>query len=352
MKNSFFRKNNPLKTLLFLIILSLFLNKSSLAQNTCADINPNFAWQLFEENGNTLLNLQDLSTPPFGPITDWEWWAGSPQLMLEHHPTILNYFVPDSINLSAIALRVTAEAGNGHGCKITIMKPVPYSWDGIACVDSSLINPNVVCPAIYAPVCGCNGSTYSNDCEAKNRYGITNFQEGRCEDLQCVAKLKTVVYPSHRIVFYNESTNVDGFIFNSNTGYNGQQEYGTFDSLVFNYPNAGTFEICIDIKTTNLECFSVFCETITFLTAALLEEPNVEFTVFPNPVSDILKVQMTEATNGNLRLYDSFGKLLLNTALNGDFEKNISVNTNPNGIYWLSLETDKGIGRKKIIIAD
>ncbi len=46
-------------------------------------------------------------------------------------------------------------------------------------IDDSLIDPNNRCYQIFAPVCGCNGITYSNDCMAKNS-GLLNFQEGAC----------------------------------------------------------------------------------------------------------------------------------------------------------------------------
>ncbi|MGB3182383.1 MAG: hypothetical protein WBB45_13415 [Cyclobacteriaceae bacterium] len=51
---------------------------------------------------------------------------------------------------------------------------------GEDCVDESQVDEGEVCYDLLQPVCGCDGITYSNDCQAR-KSGVLQYTEGACE---------------------------------------------------------------------------------------------------------------------------------------------------------------------------
>lgn len=63
------------------------------------------------------------------------------------------------------------------GCNAACINDTMIS---LSCIDTSLIDWDVLCPGVIDPVCGCDSVNYQNSCIAVNYFGITSFQQGEC----------------------------------------------------------------------------------------------------------------------------------------------------------------------------
>lgn len=79
----------------------------------------------------------------------------------------------------------------------------------------------------------------------------------------------------------------------------------------------------------------------------------IDLNIYPNPSNGIITVETDElqGTQGQLEIYNVIGEKIYESAISQNNNSTIDISSQPNGIYFMQLKTEKGIASKKIIIS-
>lgn len=133
----------------------------------------------------------------------------------------------------------------------------------------------------------------------------------------------------------------------------GDGNTSTTQDPVHLYSTPGTYEVCLTVMTSS--CTKEFCDTITV--TSVNTDPYVAFardaTVFPNPASGSVSVELGQATRPVISLRSMDGRQLREWQFTGsdtDFRKELDLNSLPAGLYFLDIRAKEGIVVKKLQI--
>jgi len=77
---------------------------------------------------------------------------------------------------------------------------------------------------------------------------------------------------------------------------------------------------------------------------------NENINVYPNPVSDVLFIELTDGSNFDYTLWNSFGEIVIFSKKESEKRKHLNLDQLKSGIYFLTIRNNKNNLTRKIIV--
>lgn len=210
----------------------------------------------------------------------------------------------------------------------------------IVCVDSTHYYPQALCPFVYLPVCGCNGTVPGNSCEAFNHFALSCW-DGICPDANpsgCRVDI-TSEWSGDTLFLSSASIAAPGDPIQTYSWENHYTPFATTsDTYLVRSPGDTTFLVSLGVNTQG-GCYA-YC-TYAFDLSTAIQEPTRKLGVktFPNPVSGMVQILFDQDEQGGLLLLmDLMGRVEDVQTWQGGRRAEMDVSGLAAGMYFLVLQ--------------
>ena len=263
-------------------------------------------------------------------------WQFEDENSIETGP-IVNYSFTQDGNYWVLML---AYDGQNQLCDSIYQYVTVAGCDSTNCIDSSLINYDIICTTEVDPVCGCDQVTYSNACIAQYFFGVTSFTEGLCGQNSCEAGFQFSADGNCNYTFY---------------AYGAEDYEWWYDDMVFSGESVTLYispnevqDICMYAYDGQGVLCDTVCEPYICNLSGLDATSSLPLTVYPNPSNDGQFTIDFDGILNNVSLVDLYGRpVYCKVNLATGFVDGSQLNA---GKYFLSIRTKDKSYFEQIVI--
>ncbi|MCX6198119.1 MAG: T9SS type A sorting domain-containing protein [Bacteroidetes bacterium] len=140
--------------------------------------------------------------------------------------------------------------------------------------------------------------------------------------------------------FITTNTGTPSFTYQWSLNGNNVSTSATLSQVI---QTAGTYNICVTVTDAN-QCTSTACDTVTITVVGIIEPPDVDVNIFPNPTDDLLfiNVNASHDLKTELQVTDLVGRVMLRSEVKfnaGNNQINISCKDLETGVYQVTLSS-------------